>query len=94
MPQSALHRTLPPAIFPGPICVLGPNPLDAHLSPTLAKWISTQIGHPAQSVRDLGLRTAKDKDIFAAARQASAIVMTKVDYAEMVERLGPPPRES
>ena len=66
--------------------------VDAHLSPALAKWISTQIGHPAQSVRDLGLRNAKDKDIFAAARQASAIVMTKdADFAEMVGRLGPPP---
>jgi predicted nuclease of predicted toxin-antitoxin system len=43
-------------------------------------------------VRDLGLRNAKDKDIFAAAGQASAIVMTKdADFADMVERLGPPP---
>ena len=66
--------------------------VDAQISPALAKWISTQIGHPAQSVRDLGLRNAKDKDIFEAARQASAIVMTKdEDFAEMVGRLGPPP---
>jgi predicted nuclease of predicted toxin-antitoxin system len=66
--------------------------MDAHLSPEVAKWIAAELGHPAQSVRDLGLRNAKDKDIFAAAREANAIVMTKDgDFAEMVERLGPPP---
>ena len=66
--------------------------VDAHISPAVAKWISAELGHPACSVRDLGQRNAKDKDIFAAARQASAIVMTKdSDFAEMVERLGPPP---
>jgi len=55
-------------------------------------WISAEFGHPAQSVRELELRQAKDKEIFAAARQANAIVMTKdADFAEMVERLGPPP---
>ena len=66
--------------------------VDAHIPPALAKWISADLGHPAQSVRDLGLRNAKDKDIYAAARLANAIVMTKdSDFAEMVERLGPPP---
>jgi len=66
--------------------------LDAHLSPALAKWITAELGHPAQAVRDAGLRHAKDKDIFAAARRAKAIVLTKdADFAEMVERLGPPP---
>jgi predicted nuclease of predicted toxin-antitoxin system len=66
--------------------------VDAHISPAVAKWISAELGHPAQSMRDLGLRNAKDKDIFAAAGQAEAIVMTKdADFVEMVERLGPPP---
>ena len=66
--------------------------VDAHISPAVAKWVSAELGHPACSVRDLGLQNAKDKDIFAAARQANAIVMTKdSDFAEMVERLGPPP---
>jgi len=64
--------------------------VDAHLSPALAKWIAEELRH--QSVRDVGLRHAKDKDIFAAARQVKAIVLTKdADFAEMVERLGPPP---
>ena len=66
--------------------------VDAHISPAVAKWIAAELGHPAQSVRDLGLRNAKDKDIFAAAGQAKAIVLTKdADFAEMVDRLGPPP---
>ncbi len=67
--------------------------VDAHLSPALAKWITAEFGETARSVRDLGLREAKDKDIFAAAHQANAIVMTKdADFPEMVDRLGPPPR--
>jgi len=66
--------------------------VDVHISPAVAKWIAAELGYPAQSVRDLGLRNAKDKDIFAAAGQAQAIVMTKdADFAEMVDRLGPPP---
>ena len=67
--------------------------VDAHLSPALAPWISAELQHPARSVRDLGLREAKDPQIFEAARQAQAIVLTKdADFVELVERLGPPPR--
>jgi len=66
--------------------------VDAHISPAVAQWLSPDLGYPARSVRDLGLRNARDKDIFAAARQAGAVVMTKdADFAELVERLGPPP---
>ena len=66
--------------------------VDAQLSPALAKWIASEFGHPAQSVRELGLRNAKDRQIFDAARQAKAFVLTKdADFAELVERLGPPP---
>jgi predicted nuclease of predicted toxin-antitoxin system len=66
--------------------------VDAHLSPAVARWIASDLGHPAQSVRDLGLRHAKDHQIFAAAKLAKAIVLTKdADFAEMVDRLGPPP---
>jgi len=66
--------------------------VDAQLSPAVAKWIATEFGHPAQSVRDLGLRNAKDRQIFDAARQANAMVLTKdLDFVELVERLGPPP---
>ncbi|HRZ35635.1 MAG TPA: DUF5615 family PIN-like protein [Candidatus Paceibacterota bacterium] len=66
--------------------------IDVHLSPALAKWTAEEFGEAAQSMRDVGFLEAKDKDIFAAARQTNAIVMTKdADFAEMVDRLGPPP---
>jgi len=66
--------------------------VDAHISPAVAKWITAELGEPAKSARDLGLSNAKDKEIFAAARQAHAIVMSKdADFAEMVDRLGAPP---
>ena len=67
--------------------------VDAHLSPALARWITAEFQHPAQAVRDLGLRQAKDAQIFAAARQPGIIMLTKdSDFIELVERLGPPPQ--
>jgi predicted nuclease of predicted toxin-antitoxin system len=67
--------------------------LDAHLSPSIARWIAETFAGECASARDLGLRDALDPPIFAAARAAGAIVMTKdADFARMVERFGPPPR--
>lgn len=67
--------------------------LDAHLPPSAAAWITATFGIEARAVRDLGLRDAKDPPIFQAARAAGAVVMTKdCDFAEMVQRLGPPPK--
>jgi predicted nuclease of predicted toxin-antitoxin system len=66
--------------------------VDAQLSPLLAGWIATELGQPAQAIRDLGLRDAGDERIFQAARQANAIMLTKdADFVDLVERLGPPP---
>ena len=66
--------------------------VDAHISPAIAQWVSAELGYPASSVRDVGLRNAKDKDIFAAAHKANAVVLTKdADFVEMVERPGSPP---
>jgi predicted nuclease of predicted toxin-antitoxin system len=67
--------------------------LDAQLSPTLANWIAASFGVSRAAVRDLGLRDAFDREIFSAARQAEAIVMTKdSDFAFLIERYGPPPQ--
>ena len=67
--------------------------LDAHLSPSIARWIAETFAVECASARALGLHDALDPPIFAAARSAGAIVMTKdADFAEMVERRGPPPR--
>jgi hypothetical protein len=48
--------------------------LDAQLSPATAPWISRDFSVSAVAVCDLGLRNAKDSEIFFAARQANAIV--------------------
>jgi len=67
--------------------------LDAQLSPAIAPWIAQTFGVAATPVRDVGLRDAKDHDIFAAARAQGVVVMTKdADFAELVERLGVPPQ--
>ena len=67
--------------------------LDAHLSPALGPWLATTFGVTAVPVRNLGLRDALDPPIFAAARAADVVVMSKdADFAEMVRRLGPPPQ--
>jgi predicted nuclease of predicted toxin-antitoxin system len=67
--------------------------LDAHLPPAIATWLSTTYGLGAIPIRDLGFRDALDPTVFAAAKAAGVVVMTKdADFAEMVERLGSPPQ--
>lgn len=47
----------------------------------------------AKPVRELGLREAKDRDIFFAARDANAVVLTKdSDFVHLLKQLGPPPQ--
>jgi len=68
--------------------------LDAQLSPALASWITAQFA-PIQAVpvRDLGLRNADDREIFAQARAAGAVVMTKDrDFLHLLFEQGPPPQ--
>lgn len=66
--------------------------LDEHLSPQLAPWIAQTLGYEAVHTRDMGLGRAEDRQIFHAARQANAVVLTKdVDFVGILERLGPPP---
>jgi predicted nuclease of predicted toxin-antitoxin system len=66
---------------------------DAHLSPRLAAWLRTKFGVTATAVRDLGLRDAEDPAIFAYARTAGAVIMTKDgDFVELLARYGPPPQ--
>ena len=67
--------------------------VDAHLSPRIARLLSSQFAIQAVPVRDLGLREATDQQIFEAARAAKAVVMTKdADFVDLVERQGPPPQ--
>jgi len=47
----------------------------------------------AQPLRQIGLRDAEDDDIFAAARSAGIIVLTKDgDFVRLLERHGSPPK--
>ena len=68
--------------------------LDAQLSPALASWITAQFA-PIQAVpvRELGLRDADDREIFAQARSAGAVVMTKDrGFLHLLFEQGPPPQ--
>ena len=67
--------------------------LDAQLSPRLARWITEQFALDAVPLRELGLRDARDREIFLAARQVDAIVLTKdLDFVHLLGEQGPPPR--
>lgn len=68
--------------------------IDAQLSPALAPWINEAIpGVEATSLKWLGMRDADDSEVFMAARDADAVVMTKdVDFADLLMRHGPPPK--
>ncbi len=66
--------------------------LDAHLSPRIARFNETELGHPARPIRDLSLRDAEDNEIFEEARKQNAVLITKdSDSVDLMNRLGPPP---
>jgi predicted nuclease of predicted toxin-antitoxin system len=67
--------------------------VDAQLSPALAAWINGAFPElEAHSVRSLGMRDASDLDIFFAAREAGAVMMSKdADFLNLLDRHGPPP---
>lgn len=67
--------------------------VDAQLPPALAQWLTERHGVEARSLRDLGMRDAADAEIFAAARQADIVVVSKdSDFVELVSRHGVPPQ--
>ena len=67
--------------------------LDAQLSPAIAQWMEDHFKIKANPVRELGLRDAKDSEIFRAARDAEAVVLTKdADFPHLLSKHGPPPK--
>jgi predicted nuclease of predicted toxin-antitoxin system len=67
--------------------------LDAQLSPALAVWITARFSLAASPLREIGLRDARDREIFFAARAADVVVMTKdIDFIRLLREHGPPPR--
>ncbi len=67
--------------------------VNAQLPPAIAHWIAETFAVEAVAVRELNLRDATDPEIFAAARNEAAIVMTKdSDFVELVNARGTPPQ--
>ena len=67
--------------------------VDAHISPKAADWLGRRFKVEISSLLDRGLVGATDHKIFAAARLARAVVMTKDDdFVELLRRRGPPPQ--
>ena len=68
--------------------------VDAQISPAIAHWITDHFDEvEAVPVRRLALRDAEDTEIFEAALQADAVVMTKdSDFVQLQDRLGAPPK--
>lgn len=67
--------------------------IDAQLAPSLAAWLRETLDVTALAVRDLQLRDTEDPVMFQAARDSSAVVLTKdPDFVTLVGRHGPPPQ--
>lgn len=67
--------------------------LDNQLPPALTTWMRATLRVECSSIRDLALQRAADLDIFHAARDAGALVMTKdADFAALVNQFGAPPQ--
>ena len=69
--------------------------IDAHISPAIALWINQTFSDiNAKSVRGLGLRDAKDIEIFMLAKDSNVILVSKdADFQQLfflssVSRLG------
>ncbi len=67
--------------------------VDAQISPAISSWLTSTFNVQAKAVRDLGLRDAKDEEIFFGARKAGAAVMSKDrDFLDLLRQHGPPPQ--
>lgn len=67
--------------------------LNAHLSPKFAVWLAKEFGVDCKTVKDVGLRDAKDQEIFRRGKEEGVILVTKdADFVDLVLRHGPPPQ--
>lgn len=67
--------------------------IDAHISPGIAAWINENFPYEAHSLRAIGLRDAKDAEIFEAARSTNAIIISKdSDFLDLIGKFGSPPK--
>jgi len=59
--------------------------IDAQLPPTLAEWLAENFKVEAHCVKSLGLRDARDIDIFQSARSSDVVIITKdIDFIQLV----------
>lgn len=67
--------------------------IDAQLPPALANWIAERFDVEASNLDAVGVRHARDAQIFAVLREAGNVIVSKdEDFVDMVARLGPPPQ--
>lgn len=61
--------------------------IDAQLSPALAPWLTATFQVEAVSLKFIGLRDSADREIFHAAREANAVLVSKdYDFVDLVEQ--------
>lgn len=66
---------------------------DAHLSPSIPKWITEEFGYEAYSLRGLGLRDEEDHVIFRKAKEEDVIFVSKdSDFKDYLDKYGSPPK--
>ncbi|MFB9842041.1 DUF5615 family PIN-like protein [Mucilaginibacter ginsenosidivorans] len=68
--------------------------INAQISPFIALWINSNFPNlSAQSLRSLGLRDAKDDEVFQEARKANVTLMSKdQDFVRLIGLHGIPPK--
>ena len=67
--------------------------VDAQLSPSIARWLINEYNVKAHSLRALELLDADDIDIFRAAKNADAVLITKdKDMVMLLDQLKQPPK--
>ena len=66
--------------------------LDAQLPPKICDWLEESFDISARPIRDLGLRDARDKEIYERAASEGAVVMSKDrDFVDLCLEFGAPP---
>jgi predicted nuclease of predicted toxin-antitoxin system len=54
--------------------------LDAQLPPALARWLADNFGVEVITVREAGLRGARDREIFDRAKTTQTVVITVLKF--------------
>jgi predicted nuclease of predicted toxin-antitoxin system len=68
--------------------------LDTHISPAIAKWMAEYTGFIVKSSYSLSLHYLSDVEIYNRAREHGNIIIVSkdADFAELISRLGSPPK--